>query len=219
MQAKKISHEASNPLSIINNYLYLLGMKLGDQSPAEIRLIQEEINRVGDIILRLSDTPENVTSEDNFIDINQVIQDLITLFQGGLFSTRHINANLKLDDKLPSISTSPTKLKQLLTNLVKNAAEALASGGNITITTRDRVYLGSNCCVEIRVSDDGPGLSDEIKNHLFTPVTSTKGADHSGLGLTIVKTLVDELAGTISCDSNQAEGTTFQIFLPRKTKS
>ena len=219
MQAKKISHEASNPLSIINNYLYLLGMKLGDQSPDEIKLIQEEINRVGDIILRLSDTPENVTSEDNFIDINQVIQDLITLFQGGLFSTRHINASLKLDDKLPLISTSPAKLKQLLTNLVKNAAEALASGGNITITTRDRVYLGSNCCVEIRVSDDGPGLSDEIKNHLFTPVTSTKGADHSGLGLTIVKTLVDELAGTISCDSNQAEGTTFQIFLPRKTKS
>ncbi|MGR9114142.1 MAG: HDOD domain-containing protein [Gammaproteobacteria bacterium] len=219
LHAKKISHEASNPLSIINNYLYLLGMKLGDQGPDEIKLIQEEINRVGDIILRLSDTPADTEADDNYIDINQVIKDLVTLFQGGLFAANQIQTDLKLDDKLPLISTSHTKLKQLLTNLLKNAAEALAGGGKITIMSRDRVYLGSKCCIEIRISDDGPGLSDEIKNHLFTPVTSSKGAGHSGLGLTITKTLVDELAGTISCDSTSADGTTFQIFLPRKTKS
>lgn len=218
LHSKKISHEASNPLSIINNYLYLLGMKLGDQKPEEIALIQEEINRVGDILLRLSDTSELTTSDDRFIDINQVIQNLVTLFQGGLFSAKHIQNRLKLDDTMPSIATSQAKLKQLLTNLIKNAAEALADGGTITITTRDRVYLGSNCCVEIQITDDGPGMSDEIKNHLFTPVTSTKGSGHSGLGLAIVKTLVDELSGTISCNSKQNEGTTFQVFLPRKTK-
>lgn len=217
--AKKISHEANNPLSIINNYLYLLGMKLGDQSPKEIKLIQEEINRVGEIILRLSDTSVDAASEGSFIDINHAIQDLMALFQGGLFAAGHIKTHLKLDDKVPLIAASQTKLKQLLTNLVKNAAEALTKGGNITITTKDRVYLGSKCCIEISVSDDGPGLSNEIKNQLFAPVTSTKGAGHSGLGLTIVKTLVDELGGTITCASNQAEGTTFQIFLPRKTKS
>ena len=219
LHAKKISHEANNPLSIINNYLYLLGMKLGDQSPDEIKLIQEEINRVSDIILRLSDTSEHPASEDNFIDINQIIQDLATLFQGGLFSTNRIKATLKLDDKLPLLSASQAKVKQLLTNLIKNAAEALVSGGHITLSTRDNIYLGNRSCVEIRVSDDGPGLTDAIKNQLFTPVTSTKGAKHSGLGLAIVKNLVDELSGTISCDSNPTEGTTFQVFLPRNIKS
>ncbi|PKM12344.1 MAG: hypothetical protein CVV13_05485 [Gammaproteobacteria bacterium HGW-Gammaproteobacteria-3] len=218
LHAKKISHEINNPLSIINNYLYLLGMKLGEQSPAEIKLIQEEIQRVGAIVLRLQDAPEDSTSEDNGADINQLVQNLVALFQGGLFSARNIEVQLKLDDKLPLIAINSAKLKQVLTNLVKNASEALVDGGNITLITRDRVYLGSQCCIEIRITDDGPGLSDDIKNNLFKPVTSSKGEGHSGLGLTIVKTLVDELGGTLGCDSNPGEGTTFRVFLPRTIK-
>ncbi|MGR9051068.1 MAG: HDOD domain-containing protein [Gammaproteobacteria bacterium] len=219
LHAKKISHEANNPLSIINNYLYLLGHKLGEQSPEEIGLIRDEIKRVGDLVLRLSDTRESAGTEPQIVDINTVIQDLIMLFQSGVLSVRQISTKLDLDDKLPPISTSRTKLKQVLTNLIKNAAEAASDGGTITITTRDRVYLGNDCCIEISVSDDGPGLPDDIKNRLFTPVASTKGAEHSGLGLTIVKSLVDELDGTITCRSRPNEGTVFRIFLPRRITS
>jgi len=218
LHVKKIIHEANNPLSIINNYLYLLNLKLGSDSPQEIGLIQEEINRVGEIILRLSDTPtqESAAGDDSGpIDINQTLSDLISLFEGGLFAPRRIEACLKLDDRLPKIAVSKSKLKQILTNLIKNAAEALPDGGQVTISTRDRVYLGNHCYVEIQIHDDGPGLPDTISEQLFRPVTSTKGEGHSGLGLTIVKNLVDELAGTIGCNSTPDEGTTFQIFLPR----
>ncbi|PKM37263.1 MAG: hypothetical protein CVV06_06750 [Gammaproteobacteria bacterium HGW-Gammaproteobacteria-10] len=217
LHVKKIIHEANNPLSIINNYLYLLSLKLGSDSPQEIGLIQEEINRVGEIILRLSETPpqESAGGDSDPIDINQTLSDLIALFEGGLFVPRRIEASLKLDDRLPKIAVSKSKLKQILTNLIKNAAEALPDGGQITISTRDRVYLGNHCYVEIQIHDDGPGLPDTISEQLFRPVTSTKGEGHSGLGLTIVKNLVDELAGTIGCNSTPDEGTTFQIFLPR----
>ncbi|HBA66066.1 MAG TPA: hypothetical protein DCZ48_07800 [Methylococcaceae bacterium] len=217
LHVKKIIHEANNPLSIINNYLYLLNLKLGSDSPQEIGLIQEEINRVGEIILRLSDTPtqESAGGDSGPIDINQTLSDLIALFEGGLFVPRRIEACLKLDDRLPKIAVSKSKLKQVLTNLIKNAAEALPDGGRVTISTRDRVYLGNHCYVEIQIQDDGPGLPDTISEQLFRPVTSTKGEGHSGLGLTIVKNLVDELAGTICCNSTPDEGTTFQIFLPR----
>lgn len=218
LQAKKIRHEAGNPLSIINNYLYLLGQKLGDQSPEELGLIREEIQRVGDILLRLSDTDETTAADTDRVDINRLIRDLVALFQNGLPAADGIAIHWQPDEKLPLIATSKSKLKQVLTNLIKNAVEALATGGNIMLTTRDRVYLGNNCCVEIKISDDGPGLTDDIKNHLFTPVASSKGASHSGLGLTIVKTLVDELSGTISCNSNTMDGTTFQLFLPRITQ-
>lgn len=217
LHVKKIIHEANNPLSIINNYLYLLNLKLGSDSPQEIGLIQEEINRVGEIILRLSDTPtkESAGGDSGPIDINQTLSDLIALFEGGLFVPRRIEACLKLDDRLPKIAVSKSKLKQVLTNLIKNAAEALPDGGRVTISTRDRVYLGNHCYVEIQIHDNGTGLPDTISAQLFRPVTSTKGEGHSGLGLTIVKNLVDELAGTIGCNSTPDEGTTFKIFLPR----
>lgn len=218
LHAKKIIHEANNPLSIINNYLYLLGLKLGSNGPQEIGLIQEEINRVGEIILRLSDAPEEAGKNDEPVDINAAIQDLVALFQGGLFSANRIKADLKLDDKIPPIAVSKAKLKQLLTNLIKNASEAQPFGGNISITTHDRVYLGNKCCVEIQIKDDGPGLPEQVSDNLFRPVTSTKGTGHSGLGLTIAKNLVDELAGTIGCTSVTGTGTTFQIFLPRTTQ-
>ncbi|MDO8940780.1 MAG: HDOD domain-containing protein [Methylicorpusculum sp.] len=218
LQAKKVIHEANNPLSIINNYLYLLGQKLGENSPQEIGLIQQEINRVGELILTLSDTQGAINEDNDLVDINVLIQDLVSLFKGGLFTSYRVNSVLKLDDKLPKIALSKPKLKQLLTNLIKNAAEALSSGGgDVTITTQDRVYLGSKCCVQIEIKDDGPGFPEKISNNLFSPVISTKGAGHSGLGLTIAKNLADELSGTISCSSVPGAGTSFQIFLPRKT--
>ncbi|MBS3954123.1 MAG: HDOD domain-containing protein [Methylomicrobium sp.] len=217
LQAKKVIHEANNPLSIINNYLYLLGLKLGENGPQEIGLIQQEINRVGELILTLSDSRGAVNEENDLVDINVLIQDLVALFKGGLFASYRVNSVLKLDDKLPKIAISKPKLKQLMTNLIKNAAEAFTSGGNVTITTQDRVYLGNKCCVQIEIKDDGPGFPENISTNLFSPVISTKGAGHSGLGLTIAKNLVDELSGTITCISVPNSGTTFQIFLSRKT--
>lgn len=218
LQASKVIHEVSNPLSIINNYLYLLSKKLGEQSPEEITFIQEEINRVGDLILRLSDTPDNITTDSEFIDINEVINDLLALFESGLFSTQKIKTHLNLDKNIPLIESSKPKLKQLLTNLIKNAAEAMLKGGTISITTRDNVTIGKKAYIEIQVADNGPGLPKEILNNLFSPVISTKDAKHAGLGLTITKNLVDELSGTIHCLSNATKGTWFQICLPRKTQ-
>jgi HD-like signal output (HDOD) protein len=136
LQVKKVIHEANNPLSIINNYLYLLGLKLADNSPEEIGLIQQEINRVGELILTLSDSQGVVNEENALVDINVLIQDLVLLFQGGLFTSYRVNSVLKLDDKLPKIAISKPKLKQLLTNLIKNAAEAFTSGGMSRLSPR-----------------------------------------------------------------------------------
>lgn len=216
LHAKQIVHEANNPLSIINNYLYLLGRKLDNDAPQELALIQEEINRVGEIILRLADAPENDKIDEGPIDIHATITSLLALFREGLFATKDIEVDVKLDSKIPPLCVSKAKLKQILTNLLKNAAEAQACGGRVEIVTRDRVYLGNHCFIEIEIRDTGPGLPDSISDNLFRPVTSTKGGNHSGLGLTIVKNLVDELGGTIGCTSRSGEGTTFQIYLPRK---
>lgn len=218
LHARKLVHEVNNPLSIINNYLYLLGLKLGEENSDEVRIIQEEIDRVSKIIIRLPELPDAaVQEEQGEVDVNVLLLDLITLFKAGIFKTQGINVSLKLDDGLPRLASSKSKLNQVLSNLIKNAAEAMPAGGNLALCTRDRVFLGKSCYVEIQVSDNGPGLTEAVMSHLFTPVSSTKGKQHSGLGLTIAKSLIDELGGTISCSSTAGKGTTFQIFLPRST--
>ncbi len=217
MEARKVVHEANNPLGIINNYLHILGMKLGEDHPVheELGIIREEIDRVGKIILRIRDIPADIEHQQRTVDINQLIEDLDKLFQSSLFPSHNISSTLDLDRSMREIRTQRSHMKQILTNLVKNSVEAMPEGGDVTVTTRDNAFLNGQAYVEIQVIDDGPGISAEIMQQLFSPVTSTKGSTHSGLGLTIVKNLMDELSGQISCTSKVDQGTRFQLYLPR----
>lgn len=217
LQARKVVHEANNPLGIINNYLHILGMKLGEDHPVqeELVIIREEIERVGKIILRIRDIPEELEQQQRTLDINQLIEELDKLFQSSLFASHNISSTLDLDRSMPGIRTQRGHMKQILTNLMKNASEAMEQGGNLTITTRDNAFLNGKTYIEIQVIDDGPGIAQEVMQQLFTPVTSTKGSSHSGLGLAIVKNLMDELSGHLSCTSNEGQGTRFQLYLPR----
>ncbi len=216
LHTRKLVHEISNPLSIINNYLYLLGQRLDENQTDEITIIQEEIERVGQILVRLSDSPESVSTEDfSYFDVNCLIVDLVKLFQVGLFKSHNINVSLQLDYTLPKLFSSRNKLKQILINLIKNAAEAMPAGGNILVCSLDRVYLSKNCYAEIQIQDNGPGIPKDIIDQLFTPHRSMAN-NHEGLGLTIAKQLTEEIKGILSCNSKGDRGTIFQIFLPRK---
>ena len=214
--ARKLGHEINNPLSIINNYLYLLGLKLGNDQMDEIKVIQEEINRVGTITLSLSDfSIDALKPANDLVDVNVLIIDLIALFDAGLFKTHNISTRLSFDNPTLKLSTHKDKLKQIVTNLIKNAVEALPEGGGMIISTKENVTWGKNNYAEIRIQDNGSGIPAEIMAHLFKPVKSTKGKGYAGLGLTIAKNLVDELKGIIRCDSSAENGTTFYIYLPK----
>lgn len=208
-------HEASNPLSIIRNYLEMLRIKLGDEHSANegLGLIKEEIDRVGNILLRLKDP--NLDNGDESIDINQIIEATTQIFRDSLFATKQLDVKLNLDPKVAALQANPEHLKQILTNLLKNATEALDPGGKITISSEASVSFGGKNFAVVSIEDNGPGLADEIKHNLFSPVTSTKGEGHSGLGLSIVKKLIDDMNGSIVCRSNKESGTQFQILLPK----
>ena len=209
-------HEASNPLSIIRNYLEMLNIKLGNEHDATegLDLIKQEIDRVGNILLRLKD-PAQPDGEGASVDINQVVLSIATIFKDSICSTHGVALTETLDKKMPQVSTNTEHLKQILTNLLKNAVEAVGTGGEISITTEAAVSFGSKKFVAITVKDNGPGIPEEIKANLFAPVSSTKGGSHSGLGLSIVKKLIDDMDGSIVWRSNAETGTEFQILLPR----
>jgi len=217
-QARSIVHEINNPLGIINNYLHVLSVKFSDDPTisGQLKIVTEEIQRVGDIALRLRDIDDTQNASPHSVDINSVITDLVALFRDSFFQTHNITEHLDLDKKLSAIQTSRAALKQVITNLIKNAVEAMQTGGELWIRTHDHINIGGREYVELSIADSGPGIPAEIMAKLFTPVDSTKGSNHSGLGLTIVNNLISELKGSISCRGRSGGGTEFLIHLPRR---
>jgi signal transduction histidine kinase/HD-like signal output (HDOD) protein len=214
-RARQVIHEANNPLGILRNYLQVLSGKLEEGHPAlnDLRIIGEEVDRVGGIIRRLADVPEEM--QEGVVSINDLISDVLTVFRDSMFISSDIELSIELDDVLPPIVTRANALKQVIINLIKNAVEAMGESGVLTVKTDDYVYLNDQEYIEISVSDTGPGIPPHILAHLFEPVTSTKGKGHSGLGLSIVNNLIKDMNGLVSCRSNHKSGTSFHIYLPR----
>jgi putative nucleotidyltransferase with HDIG domain len=211
----EVLHEVRNPLSIMNNYLSVLSYKLDSDKPAQedVQTIQSEIARISDILKRLAET-ETTEDETSSVDINEIITNLTNVFQNSLFASKHIQISLDLDNRIKPLQSNANALKQIYTNLIKNAVEALPANGQLMVYTQDYVNVDGRDHIEFSVSDDGPGIDIEILPRLFSPVETTKGDGHAGLGLTIVKNLVNELHGSISCRSSD-KGTSFHILLPK----
>ncbi|MBW1766845.1 MAG: GHKL domain-containing protein [Deltaproteobacteria bacterium] len=213
-------------MSIIKNYLAVLRKKLVEDKTVheEIRIINEEIDRVAHIIGGLSNFSEPEIHTTDPVELNALLSDLIKIFQESFLQRSNIKAHLKLDPLLPSVKTDKNRLKQIFINLIQNAVEAMPGGGNIWITTR---YTSNKIdsqlkqdrrrdpgYVEITIRDDGPGIPDTLKSRLFEPFTTSKGGRHDGLGLSIVYNTVKELKGTITCESDNENGTCFRIVFP-----
>ena len=221
----EVIHEANNPLSIISNYLHSLGQKLENKEAIdsgevskEINIVREEIHRAGQILLQLKDLKLDTNATESGVDINAEIEALCTIYKTSLFLVKNISYTLKLDPLLRKVELNRNAFKQILTNLIRNASEALPEdmpeAGNISITTNAHVNVNGNDYVELCIEDNGTGISEDILKNLFKPIVSTKGNGHSGLGLSITKNLVKDAKGTISCRSS-AKGTVFQILFPK----
>jgi signal transduction histidine kinase/HD-like signal output (HDOD) protein len=216
IQARRVVHEVNNPLSIMKNYVKLLSLKLADDTDAcnDLRIFNDEIDRIAAIIRSLTNPTAPAAAAETGIDINRIVRDLIELTADTLFVPAKISVVTHLADALPRISTQRDKLKQILLNILKNAAEAMPDGGTVTVTTRDGVNRDGRPYIAIVITDTGPGLPCAVMAQLFEPVASTKGGDHAGLGLAIVNKLVEEIHASVTCISERS-GLTVQLLIPR----
>lgn len=218
-ELRSLVHEVNNPLSIITTYLHLLASKLNDDEHTyqQIQIIQEEIQRVGALVAGLREITSTGQSYEEETDINTLIKRITKFYQKSVFQSKGLTAFLNLDLEIPPIKTQPDKIKQVIINLMKNAAEALQEQGKIYITTRDNVLVQGKMYIELEIKDNGPGIEQEILTNLFSPVGRPRKKNR-GLGLTIVKNLVSDLSGDLSITSGNW-GTRFQIRLPRRVSS
>ena len=211
MLARKVVHEAHNPLGIINNYLSILAGKLSKNESAQedLRIVREEIRRVSQVIGELSSFSQAGQMQKEPVDINGILRDLARISRESLQQRSGIELELNLDPNIPLVSSDSNKLKQVFINLLKNAAEAMTEGGTIGFESRSRD--GEPPSIEVLIRDQGKGIPEPVRSILFEPFTSSKG--HEGLGLAIVHGAVKELGGRLSYETG-SEGTTFLVQLP-----
>ncbi|MCK5685253.1 HDOD domain-containing protein, partial [bacterium] len=189
MLTDKVIHEINNPIAIIKNYIGTLGFKLPEKHPAqeELTVINEEMSRVAGLLDRLRSFSNPTIGDFEFVDINKICKGIFELLQKSLLLPRRIKASIDLDPEIPMVKTDINGLKQIFINLVKNAAEALESidstdgkSDKITVSTRflpesakimidEKKKIPGN--IEIKISDNGPGIDEKLKDSLFEPYT------------------------------------------------
>jgi signal transduction histidine kinase/HD-like signal output (HDOD) protein len=219
---RQVLHEVSNPLSIIKNYLTVVRRKLpeGAQLGEELQVLQEEIDRVGSIMRQLGESAPTLTDasgggDSAALDLNAAVQSLHALYGEHLFGRAGIELALDLQTPLAPALADRDSLRQLLLNLWKNAAEALPPGARVTTSTADHVHREGRVYTRLCVADNGPGMPDDVLASLFKPLGAGRRPERSGLGLSIVNSLVVRLGGHITCQSLPGRGTRFDVFIPQ----
>ncbi len=212
---RRVSHEVSNPLTIIGNYAGVLNHLLVDNESQKLtESIKNEVRRIDDIVNYYLNQQEIPEFPEHSIDLHQLLRDIADTLNDVEFKPRKIIPQFNLQSTLDKVVTNPVLVKQILINLLKNAAEAVAEGGLVQIVTRDGYSADRGRHVEIIVQDNGSGIAPQLQEQLFKPVVSSKGVGHAGVGLSIVKGMVDDLGGWISYHSSAESGTSFHLQLP-----
>lgn len=216
--ARRLAHEIKNPLTPIQLAADRLRRKLepklegrdADVLERSTGTIIQQVDAMKSMVNAFNEYARPPRLELTLSDINRIVQEVAELYRTG-HDGPHLE--LELDAALPGILVDAGRIRQLLHNLIKNAIEATPAGERcrLTLTTRHRDENGFNG-IELQIRDQGPGFSDEIMEHLFEPYVTTK-AKGTGLGMPIVKKIVEEHNGSITAE-NVADGASVTVRLP-----
>jgi PAS domain S-box-containing protein len=217
--AATIAHEIHNPLDSVSNLLYL--MRTGadqEESKKFMAMAEQELARVTQIsrsmlgLYRESKMPVQ-------IDLGQTLKEILLLL-GRKLSDLKITVHTSLPDGIV-VDGFPAELRQVFTNIITNAAEASGRSGQIWVSVapargqgQDGVRTEPGALIQVR--DNGPGISDEVKEQLFQPFFTTKGQQGTGLGLWVSRGIVNKHNGSITIASDLSEashGSVVSVFL------
>lgn len=217
--AAGVAHEIGNPLNSLNIHLQLLEKKLkkADRSIYEkvsdqINVARGEIQRLDFIIEQFLGAMRPVPPVFELTDINQVMESAVTFLEPEL-KDRRIRTSLALHGGLPMLRLDPGQMKQALYNLIKNASQAMGTGG--TLVLRSEL---TDSDVVVSVEDTGKGMPPEVVANMHKAWFTTKKTG-TGLGMMVVRRIVRSHGGELSIESADGHGTRVSIALPRTTKA
>lgn len=218
-----LAHEIKNPLAGIRGAAQLLGRKLGEADRALTELITSEVDRIAKLVDQMQSLSRRGQEPSVPCNLHEAVrraQAVVAAGQSGAFAVEE-----EFDPSLPPVMASPDALVQVLLNLLTNAREACGSQRSPRVAVRSRFASGIQLHagpggkplrlpIELRVSDNGPGVDPALRDHIFDPFVTAK-KNGQGLGLALVQKLVREMNGRVSHDRDDAKGWThFRIHLP-----
>ncbi|MEW6355911.1 MAG: [Fe-Fe] hydrogenase large subunit C-terminal domain-containing protein [Planctomycetota bacterium] len=208
-----VAHEINNPLGTILIYSHMLLKQLQgqDERRPDLEMIVNEATRCKDIVRGLLDFARQSRVSKSPVNLSKLIDEVMAIM-GPKAEAVGVKLTSDISGDLPTMFIDATQIKQMLINLIQNGIDAVEKNGHVSVTVGKCDKNGS---VEIRVADNGCGISKENQSKLFTPFFTTKAMGKgTGLGLAIAYGVVKMHSGDISVDSEEGRGTTFTIRLP-----
>jgi signal transduction histidine kinase len=214
--AQELAHEIKQPLTAINARAYTLQKVLapGSDEHKDAVVIRNEIKRLDQTVKDFLQLARPAEPKLVALTVDEALRDIKDLMASQL-EQESIEFNYECDDHL-QIQADPQQLKQVLINLLKNAAECLDHQGSVCLRAKRgtaRLNGEETEAALIEVEDTGPGIPHDIQKRIFDPFFSTKG-DGTGLGLAIAARIIDKHGGNLEFDTEPGKGTTFRIVLP-----
>ena len=214
------SHELRSPLTSVQGFAELLILEKDQLSEKHTETVEIILDNTRHLVRLLNDLLDLARSDAGRLTINPTRSEVGPIVAGaarlimGMTNSRQQRLGVEIESDLPQVSVEPDRIMQVLVNLLTNATEYCPEGSTIKVTASS---VGSE--VEIAVTDDGPGIPKDQRDHVFDRFTRgdvglTQRVGGTGLGLAIAKSLIELHGGAIGVTSKEGEGATFRIVLP-----
>ncbi len=218
--AAGVAHEINNPLAAIGELAGLMEDLLDPQLIAatehgklfqgNLRKIQEHVERARSVTHRLLGFARRMEPHRDTVGLNDVVEEALSFIEREAVF-RGVQLTRQLDPEMPPVASDRAQLQQVILNLLTNALDAVADGGHIVVRS-----LATGDRVEVAVEDNGCGIPKEHQDRIFDPFFTTKApGEGTGLGLSISHSIMQQLGGSLSFESEPGKGTTFWVRLPR----
>jgi len=215
--AATVAHEINNPLHGVFTYIRLMERKLQEGVPGPeqaakfgeyLATMGREVERTSAIVFNLLEFTRPKAPNPKRVDLRKTIEESLVLVQNLLKSNR-IEVRMEMQPA-PEVEVDPAQIKQVFLNLLVNSCEAMETGGTLTIRSwgihKDRTSV-------VEIGDTGPGIPEEHMRRIFDPFFTTKGKG-TGIGLSVVRSIVQRHGGKVEVDTGKDRGTRFRIVLP-----
>lgn len=209
--AAGVAHEINNPAAIIRGNVEILLMDLppGAEGREEAEEILKQTERISRITQNMLTFAREQAIHPRPVEVNNLLDDIVAQVSHQV-SIGKVEIIRQFGTDLPPLMTDEERLRQVFTNLLINALQAMNGRGDLTLRTR--LVKGA---VEVTVQDTGPGISENIRNAIFNPFFTSK-KHGTGLGLSTAYGIVQSMGGKIEVESREGEGSLFRVILPQK---
>jgi len=212
--AASVAHEIRNPLTAMKMWLFSIGEAAdGDAALArKVRIVSEEMTRLEAIVREFLEFSRPAALNRQPLDVDQLVADMLELL-GPRLHAENICIERAAANRLPPVLADAAQIKQVLLNLLNNAADAMPQGGAIRIATTIENDADGGAMTVVRVSDTGAGMPADVQRRIFEPFFTTKETG-TGLGLCIAAQVMARHGGAIVLESSSDKGSVFAIWTP-----